>query len=118
LLYLAGEQRSGDLAGMLRAESFIVDTALVYRAVSAKTLPRQATAALAAGIDGVLHFSRRSAEAYVNAARNAGLLEAALNKPAHFCLSARIAEPLTRAGAANIRIAARPGETALIELCG
>jgi uroporphyrinogen-III synthase len=118
LLYLAGEQRSGDLAGMLRAKSFIVDTALVYRAVTAETLPRQATAALAAGVDGVLHFSRRSAEAYVNAARNAGLLEAALNKPAHFCLSARIAEPLTSAGAANIRIAARPDETALIELCG
>jgi uroporphyrinogen-III synthase len=118
LLYLAGEERSGDLAGDLRGKNFTVDTALVYRAVIAETLPRQAAAALAAGIDGVLHFSRRSAEAYVNAARNAGLLEAALNKPIHFCLSARIAEPLTRAGAANIRIAIRPDESALIELCG
>ena len=69
-------------------------------------------------IDGVFHFSRRSAEAYVNAARKAGLGEAALTKPVHFCLSARIAEPLLRAGAANVRIAARPEEAALIALCG
>jgi uroporphyrinogen-III synthase len=118
LLYLAGEERSGDLAGALRNQDFTVDTALVYRAVIATTLPQPAAIALAAGLGGVLHFSRRSAEAYVNAAGNAGLLEAALNKPTHFCLSARIAEPLTRAGAANIRVAARPEEAALIELCG
>ena len=65
-------------------KNFTVDTALVYRAVTAERLPRQAAAALAAGIDGVLHFSRRSAEAYVDAARNAGLLEGALNKPVPF----------------------------------
>ncbi len=118
LLYLAGEERSGDLAGLLRARDFAVDTALVYRAVVAADLPRHAVAALAAGIDGVFHFSRRSAEAYVNAARKAGLGEAALTKPVHFCLSARIAEPLVRAGAAKVRIAARPEEAALIALCG
>ena len=33
LLYLAGEERSGDLAGLLRARNFAVDIALVYRAV-------------------------------------------------------------------------------------
>ena len=117
LLYLAGEERSGDLAGTLRAQDFAVDTALVYRAVVAATLPRHAAEALAAGIDGVLHFSRRSAEAYVNAARNCGLAEAALTTPSHFCLSARIAEPLAQAGAINVRVAARPEEAALIELC-
>ena len=118
LLYLAGEERSGDLAGTLRARNFTVHTVLVYRAVTADNLPRHAVDALAAGIDGVLHFSRRSAEAYVNAARNAGLIEAALTGPAHFCLSARVAAPLAQAGAATIRIAARPEEAALIELCG
>ena len=63
-----------------------------------------------------LHFSRRSAEAYVTAARNSGLLREALAKPVHYCLSGRIAEPLKDAGATNIRIAARPDEAALIEL--
>jgi uroporphyrinogen-III synthase len=117
LLYLAGEERSGDLAGTLRTQGFSVDTVLVYRAVTAATLPPQAAAALASGLDGVVHFSRRSAEAYVNAARNAGLLEAALRIPVHLCLSLRVAEPLTQAGATKIRIAARPDETALLELC-
>jgi len=118
LLYLAGEERSGDLAGLLRAQNFAVRTALVYRAVTAEMLPRHAADALATAIDGVLHFSRRSAEAYVNAAIRAGLDEAALARPIHFCLSARVAEPLAQAGAGNIRIAARAEEAALIELCG
>ncbi|HEY1979318.1 MAG TPA: uroporphyrinogen-III synthase [Xanthobacteraceae bacterium] len=118
LLYLAGEERSGDLAGLLRARHYTVETVLIYRAVIAEQLPRHAAAAVATGIDGVLHFSRRSAEAYVTASRNAGLLETALERPVHFCLSARVAEPLRRAGATTVRIAARPDEAALIELCG
>jgi uroporphyrinogen-III synthase len=118
LLYLAGEERSGDLAGLLRERNFAVHTALVYRAVVAANLPREAADALAAGLGGVLHFSRRSAEAYVNAARNTGLLSDAFAKPVHYCLSKRIAEPLTQAGATNIRIAERPDEAALLALCG
>ena len=116
-LYLAGEERSGDLAGALRAQAFTVNTALVYRAVAAEQLPPHAIAALAVGIDAVLHFSRRSAEAYVNAARHSGLTEAAVTKPAHICLSERIAAPLSAAGAVRIRVAAQPDEAAMIALC-
>ncbi len=115
LLYLTGEDRSGDLAGTLRARGFVVDMVVVYRAVVAETLPAQAAAALTSGIDGVLHYSRRSAETYVSAARAAGLLASAL-KPIHFCLSAQVAEPLAQAGASAIRIAPRPVETDLIGL--
>ena len=46
LLYLAGEERSGDLAGVLRAKNFAVDTVVVYRVVVAETLPAEAAAAL------------------------------------------------------------------------
>ncbi len=116
LLYLAGEERSGDLGGLLRARNFAVDTALVYRAVINET--RHARAAFAAGIDGVLHFSRRSAEAYLAAARDTGLLDSALKNPIHYCLSARVAEPLRSAGAARLHIAARADEAALLDLCG
>lgn len=115
LLYLAGEERSGDLAGTLRTQNFMVDTALVYRVVAHET--QEAAAAMTA-IDGVLHFSRRSAEAYIEAARQAGVLEVALSNPIHFCLSARVAEPLKLAVAAQLRIAARPDEAALLDLCG
>jgi uroporphyrinogen-III synthase len=115
LLYLAGEDRAGDLAGDLRAHGFAVETTMVYRAIAATDLPPAAAEALASGIDGVLHFSRRSAEAYVDAARAAGVLESAL-QAAHFCLSAQVAEPLAQAGAADIRVAERPNEAVLIAL--
>jgi uroporphyrinogen-III synthase len=118
LLYLAGEDRSGDLAGALAAEGRIVHTVVVYRAIKADEFPPAVAAALAAGqIDGVLHFSRRSAEAYLDCARAAALLDQAL-AVTHYCLSAQIAEPLTAAGAMTLRIAARPDETALLELIG
>jgi len=118
LLHLAGQDRSGDLAGDLARDGRIVHTAVVYRAVKAERFPPTVVAALAAGqIDGVLHFSRRSAEAYLDCARAAALLDQAL-AIAHFCLSHQIAEPLTAAGAKTIRIASRPEEAALIELIG
>jgi uroporphyrinogen-III synthase len=117
LLYLAGEDRSGDLAGDLRARGFAVEMTVVYRAVAASSLPPLAADALAQGVDGVLHFSRRSAETYVGTARAAGSLAGAL-KPVHFCLSAQVAAPLTQAGAVNIRIAPEPTEAALIALIG
>jgi uroporphyrinogen-III synthase len=118
LLYLSGEERSGDLAGALRAKNFTVDVVVVYRMIVARTLPEPAALAIRDGVDGVLHFSRHSAEAFLNAASNAGLLEIALAKPVHYCLSSQVAEPLRAAGAANFRIAARPDEASLIELCG
>ena len=90
---------------------------MVYRVVVVETLPAEAAAALRGDLHGVLHYSRRSAEAFVSAARNAGLLEAALSNPVHFCLSAKVAEPLQEAGAADVRIAAQPDEAALLSLC-
>ena len=117
LLYLAGEERSGDLAGVLRAQGFAVDTVAIYRAVMAEQFPPAAADALASGLDGVLHYSRRSAQAYVHAARHSNMLAKALGL-AHFCLSAQVAEPLTAAGATKISIAARPNEAELLALIG
>jgi uroporphyrinogen-III synthase len=115
LLYLAGADRSGDLAGALTARGFVVRIAAIYRAVAAVTLPPAVADAMAGGIDGVLHFSRRSAEAYVNATRGAGL-DDALRRPVHFCLSAQAAEPLAQAGAVDVRVAPQPTEAALLAL--
>ena len=115
LLYLAGEDRSGDLAGELDAKGFVVDTIIVYRAVLAEKLPQVAIDALASGVDVVLHYSRRSAEAYVDAARRSNVLPSAL-RPLHLCLSGQVAEPLARAGATSIKVAPRPNEAALLGL--
>jgi len=115
LLYLAATDRAGDLAGLLRGLGFVVDTVIIYRARAAATLPAVAVAALTDGVDGVLHFSRRTTEAYIGAARQAGMLVAALT-PAHYCLSARVAEPVLQAGAAKVSIAREPTEAALFAL--
>lgn len=116
LLYLAGADRSGDVAGDLQARSIAVHTVVVYRAVPVAALPQAAAEALEHGIDGVLHFSRRSAATYVDVIVAARLREPALEKPVHFCLSSQVAEPFAQAGAHQIRIAAEPTETALIAL--
>jgi uroporphyrinogen-III synthase len=115
LLYLAGAERGGDLAAKLATRSLAVQTAVVYRAVAVDELPQTAAHALSEDIEGVLHFSRRTAKTYVSAARGGDMLERAL-KPAQFCLSAQIAEPLAQAGAATIHVAPRPVEAALIDL--
>ncbi|HEY6995585.1 MAG TPA: uroporphyrinogen-III synthase [Xanthobacteraceae bacterium] len=115
-LYLAGEDRAGEID--LAASGVEVVTAVVYRAVAAERFPDAVAAALGNGeVDGVLHLSRRSAQAYLACARRAGLADRAL-APLHFCLSRAVAEPLAAAGAAAIRIAHRPDEAAMLELVG
>ena len=116
LLYLAGADRSGDVAGDLEAQRIAVQTVVVYRAVPVGALPPPAVDALKAGIDGVLHFSRRSAAVYLDVTLAARLREQAVDKPVHFCLSRQVAEPLTEARARNIRIAPEPTEAALAAL--
>jgi len=62
LLYLAGEDRAGDLAAELATHGVTVETAVIYRAVAATALPPEAAQALGADqLDAVLHYSRRSA---------------------------------------------------------
>jgi uroporphyrinogen-III synthase len=114
ILYLAGEDRAGDLE-LARAGVNVV-TAVVYRMVKTQSLPAQVISALAQRrIDGILHFSRRSAEVYIQCAGAAGIADRAL-KPSHYCLSNQVAEPLAAAGAVGIEIAPQPNERALIEL--
>jgi uroporphyrinogen-III synthase len=116
LLYLAGEDRSVDLTEELARHGLTVRTAVIYRAAAAERLPPAAEQAIAKGeLDGVLHYSRRSAAAFMRCAGAAGLRDAAL-RLAHFCLSPQVAALLTEAGAATIRIARRPEEGALLEL--
>ena len=113
LLYLAGEDRSRDIAADLGVQNIPVRTVVVYRAVAAEVLPLPAEEALVAGIDGVLHYSRRSAGAWLKLTDNAAWRERALNGPIHFCLSARVAEPLVQARLPDVRVAAQPTEAAL-----
>src|SRR3954469_1242134 len=115
LLYLAGEELARDLAGELADKGFEVVTRITYRMVPAKNLPHEAIEGIAAGrIEAVLHYSRRSARAFVEAARAGGVEISALSLP-QCCISAAVAEIVREAGATQVTVAARPDENALFE---
>jgi len=115
LLYLAGEEVSRDLAGDLREQGFEVTTHIAYRMVPAKNLPGEVVDGFAAGrIEAVLHYSRRSAQAFIEAARMGGVEISALALP-QCCISAQVAEIVREAGATQVTVAVRPDENALFE---
>jgi uroporphyrinogen-III synthase len=116
LLYLAGADRTLNLQAALAPTGTHVDTIVIYRAVTETRLPDHVETALASRqIDAILHFSARTAAAFVAAATLAA--PAALALP-QFCLSAAVAKPLHAAGARDLRVAERPDEAALLELIG
>jgi uroporphyrinogen-III synthase len=116
LLYLAGSDIARDLAGDLASRGLKVETVILYRACAARTFSDDVGLAIRAGnVDGVLHYSRRSTAIFVDCARSGGLLDE-IKALTHACLSDRAAEPLREIGAANILIARRPDEEALIDL--
>jgi uroporphyrinogen-III synthase len=127
MLYLAGEDRAGAIE--LSPDAGRIITAVVYRMAMVRQFPAAIkTALVQAQIDGVLHFSRRCCQAYLNCAGRANLSEMAL-APVQFCLSRQVADPLfahpgqavqisdnelAAAVVGRIRIAPHPNEAALI----
>jgi uroporphyrinogen-III synthase len=114
LLYLSGEETSRDLAGELGLRGVEVTSIAVYRMAALEELPAAVGDAFAQGaIEAVLHYSRRSALAFVKAARAAGLEISALALP-QACLSDQIAAALREAGATRLVVAAAPNEDQLL----
>jgi len=115
LLYLAGADLSRDLGGELGADGFSVVTQTIYRMAPVKVLPREVCEGFAAhGIEAVLHYSRRSARAFLDAARDEGVEISALAIP-QCCLSETVASVLRDAGASQVLVAASPDENALFD---
>ena len=116
VLYLAGADLARDLAGELGERGFTVVTHTTYRMIPVSSLPREACDAFAAsGIEAVLHYSRRSARAFLNAARAGGVEISALAIP-QCCISAAVASVVRDAGATQVMAAASPDENALFEV--
>jgi uroporphyrinogen-III synthase len=116
ILYFAGSERAGDLAAALAPTGRSVEPVIAYRARIMSDFDADVRDAIAhRRIEAVLHYSARSAAAFLAAAEATGLMEFAKNAK-HFCLSAQVAAPLTAAGARNVSIAAEPNENALIDL--
>jgi uroporphyrinogen-III synthase len=83
--------------------------------VPVASLPREICEAFAASrIEAVLHYSRRSARAFLDAARAGGVEISALSIP-QCCISASVAAVLRDAGATQVIVAATPDENALFE---
>ena len=74
LLYLAGSDLSRDLAGELSEYGFEVVTQTTYRMTALSSLSRETRDAFAANeVEAVLHYSQRSARAFLEAARAEGV---------------------------------------------
>jgi uroporphyrinogen-III synthase len=113
LLYLAGADLARDLAGELGERGFTVVTQTTYRMVPLSSLPRATCDAFAANqVEAVLHYSRRSARAFLESVRAAGVEISALSVP-QCCISAGVASVIRDAGATRVVAAASPDENAL-----
>jgi len=118
LLYLAGADLARDLSGELGEKGFTVVTHTTYRMVPAPSLPREVCDAFVANrIEAVLHYSRRSARAFLDAARSGGVEISALALP-QCCISAAVAAILRDAGATQVTAASNADENALFEALG
>ncbi|WP_346909275.1 uroporphyrinogen-III synthase [uncultured Roseibium sp.] len=114
LLYPCARDRAGDLEGDLAARGLRCDPVIVYETNPVDQMPAVVLDSLRDGaIDGVLIYSRRSAEAFLSAlktADSAGLLK----KIRAFAISPQAGEPLE--GYTCVEMAAHPGEDALLRL--
>lgn len=115
LVHVAGADVAGDLKGDLEAAGFTVKRWVAYRAEAAKVLPDAARRFLAGRPGGVLLFSPRTAKLLASLIADAGLSEAARAHSA-LCLSAAVGEAAAGLPWREIRIAARPEQSALLDL--
>lgn len=118
LRYFAGADRARDLAGDLGAQGFVVTTYTVYRMTPVQDFAPDLIGAFASGeIDAVLHYSRRTARAFVDAARTDGVEISALALP-QCCISDAVAAVLREAGATQVIVARTPNEEAVMDALG
>jgi uroporphyrinogen-III synthase len=98
----------------LGERGFNVVTHTTYRMAPVANLPPEVSEAFAAGrIEAVLHYSRRSARAFFDAAGLAGVEISALAVP-HCCLSDSVASVARDAGATQVMVARSSDENALL----
>ena len=115
LIYPAARDRVGTLSARLIARGYDVRTVEAYRADPVERLDREVRDALAAGtVDGVLLYSRRTAEALVDLATAAGIADS-LGGPAYYVISENVAAIVGGLGT-PVHIAQNPDEDSLLAL--
>lgn len=115
LLYAAGEERAGDLVGVLAAAGIDVTLLEVYRMDAAERLPEELSASFASGaVDAILVYSERTAAVLVNALGRAGLLETSAIGVSVHAISMKAAAPFVAAGFRSIVVAKAPSAGSLL----
>lgn len=116
LLHVAGSVLAGDLKGLLEAEGFSVERAVLYAAEVAGALPAAGRALIAGGgIDGVLFFSPRTAATFVKLVLEAGFGSQMAGLTA-FCLSQAVTDALLPLTFGQVRVAPEPTQAGLLAL--
>lgn len=115
LCYLAGADLGRDLTVELGERGYTVITHTTYRMMLVPHFSDAVIAAFSAGsIDAVLHYSRRSARSFIDAAQASGVEVLALALP-QICISQPVASILREAGASRVIVAQSPDENAIFE---
>ncbi|WP_310618638.1 uroporphyrinogen-III synthase [Flexibacterium corallicola] len=114
LMYLAGQERSGDLLGDLEPFGIKGQILEVYRMRAAASLPDEILLKLRSGVvDGVLLYSLRTAEVFMRCVEHENATES-LNSMIAFSLSSKCKSVL---GAFHhVMVARTPTESALFDL--
>ena len=116
ILYLAGDTVTVDLAGELEPHGFRLDAPVVYRMSPAQNFTDSTFEQLATGeIDGVLLFSPRTADIYVELVKK-HRVTASVSRMTHYCLSPAIARRLAPLGQIRIETADAPNLDAMLAL--
>jgi uroporphyrinogen-III synthase len=114
LLHVCGTDAPGTLADTLGRNGFAVRRAALYGMAAATELPPPARAALAQGqLDAVMFFSPKSARLFLELAQ--GLPIGGLTA---LCISPATAQMLPAGAFAQLRIAERPNQAAMLALAG
>jgi uroporphyrinogen-III synthase len=115
LVHVAGSRTAGDLAAILGRAGFEYRRVQLYHASKATSLSPAALSALSGGsVDGVILFSPRTAESFVDLLAKAGVTDCAARLNA-FCLSEAVAAKLQALQWAGVVVAATPDQAALIK---
>ena len=110
LLHVCGEEAPGTLADDLGARGFAVRRAVLYRMAAATQLPDEVRESFAT-LDAVLFFSPRTTRIFGELTR-----ELSLSRLVALCISPATATAADPLDFAEIRIAARPNQYALLAL--
>lgn len=115
LLYLSGSDIAADIVSGLANDGITATPLTVYRMIPVNDLPDQVRTAFAGdAIEAVLHYSPRSAAAFVAAIRGAALEIAGL-AVLQICISEAVARVLREAGATRLVVAENPREAAMLD---